>query len=96
MIRSIRSVFAFLSLGLSCAWDAIGFALYALNPLNFPVWAEVSCWVAALKARTQLKVSALVCQDFRGWSAHALNDRRVGGAACHGDLLGPACRALVG
>lgn len=93
MIRPWRSVFAFLGLGLAYASRVIG---YILNPLTFRPINDIECWTPTIKVREGLKVSASVRQDFRSWTARAMNDRHLAGAACHGDLLGPACPALVG
>lgn len=60
------------------------------------IFEQFSGWITSVKAAVRLRVAPTVRQEIPGWSAHAVNDRRLGGAACHGNLLGPSCPALVG
>lgn len=64
--------------------------------LLFRLFEFLSSWIVSMRAAYRLRVSPDFGSSRVQWLAHALNGRRVGGVACHGDLVGPACRALVG
>lgn len=77
------------------------FRVYAfdLSVFDHLLWRLLAClpgYIGSVKAAVRLKTAPAVRQEFPGWSARALNDRHSSGAICHGNLLGPACRALVG
>jgi hypothetical protein len=67
--------------------------------IEFLLWRLMQGWagfITSVKEAARLRVNPSARQEYPGWAARALNDRRLGGMTCHGDLLGPACRALVG
>lgn len=72
-------------------WDFEG-----LDRFIWQLFSYVSSWIRSFRAALHLKRASVCRQEFPGWSAHSLKNRHSGGVSCHGDLIGPACRALVG
>jgi hypothetical protein len=60
------------------------------------VLALLRAFVSSLRQAVRLQIERPKLRVDATWSAHALNERHLGGASCNGELGSPAVASLVG
>lgn len=56
----------------------------------------LTAFVSSLRQAVRLQIERPKLRVAATWSAHALNERHLGGVSCNGELGSPAVASLVG